>query len=115
MTASQRAIRHIHAAANEAGIDHDRLHGWAVASYHDSLKDLDDDDLDDMARRIKADPEIMAAWFDAYAPDEWEAMDPAENAEPGDPSTLRHLFTPEQLADLNADADRIQRVERFRQ
>jgi hypothetical protein len=37
---------------------------------------------------------------------EWEQMDPTENAEPGDPSTLRHLFTPEQLADLNADADR---------
>jgi hypothetical protein len=108
MTASQRALARIHAVAAAAGIvpAHDYLHNWAIAQNRNSLKDMTDAELDDMANQIDADPEVMLAVFDAYAPMEWEQMDPTENAEPGDPSTLRHLFTPEQLADLNADADR---------
>lgn len=123
MTASKRAIAHIHAAAKEASIGdtsqaiHDRLHGWAVNAGYNSLTDMPDHDLDAMAWEIKSNPEVMAAWFDQFEPPEWERMADAENVEPGDPSVLRHLFTPEQLADLNADADRnLERVaERYRQ
>lgn len=114
MTASQRALAHIHAAAKDAGITHAHLHGWAIERGLNSLRDFDDDTLDKMARRIKDGPEFLAAWFDQFEPMEWELMDPAENADPGDPSVLRHLFTPEQEADLHAEADRIQRADRAR-
>lgn len=115
MSASQRAIAHIHAAAHEAGISHDHLHGWAVALHYDSTKDMTDDELDAMARRIKADPDVMAAWFDAYEPIPFEQMAPDENADPGDSSMIRHLFTAEQEAELHAAADRIQRREHYTQ
>ncbi len=113
MTASQRALAHIHAAAKEAGISHDHLHGWAIDRGHDSTKDMTDDDLDSMARQIKADPVGMAAWYDQYEPMEWEQMAPEENAEPGDSSTIRHLFTAEQEAELHASADAV--AARYRQ
>lgn len=109
MTASRRAIAHLHAAAREAGITHPYLHGWAVEHGHNSITDMNDDALDDMARRIKDDPEIMAAWFDAFAPIDWEPMAVDENAPDGDPSVLSDLFTKEQWADLNAQADDVQR------
>jgi hypothetical protein len=105
---SRISLAHLHAAASEAGIDHDRLHGWAVSLGHNSLTDMTSDELDAMARRIKRDPLVMAAWFDAYEPIEFETMAPEENAEPNDPS----LFTPEQWAELHEAADAV--AARFR-
>lgn len=101
---------HVHAAGKEAGIDHAHLHNWAASLGYDSINDVPAEDLDDMARRIKRDPYVMAAWFDQFTPVEFEAMGPAENADPGDSS----LFTGEQWADLHRECD--ERIaERFRQ
>jgi len=118
--ASPRAMKHIHAAAKDAGVGdtsqaiHNRLHGWAASLGYASLSDMSDHELDSMAWEIKADPEVMAAWFDGFIPEPWEAMDPTENAEPGDSATLFGRYAPDFLADLNAEADRIQRANHYR-
>ena len=80
MSASRRALAHLHAAATEAGIDHARLRDWAVASGKNSRADFTDDELDDMARRIKADPAsasapVIALTAHALAGDRQRALD----------------------------------------
>lgn len=104
------AMKRLHAVADRQGISHDDLHQWAQeAAGVESLKDVKPEWLGGLATKLE-DPET-ARNFQlkyGYPSDAAEVID----AEPAAPESL---FDDDDLAALNADADRIQRREAVRQ
>jgi hypothetical protein len=98
MTASSRALARIHAVAAEYDISHEMLHAWAEYKHFDSLKDVPDDRLDQ-----------LADWLD----------------KPGEAQRFREtfcyvnapslLFTDDEWAALHEAADRDEAARRARQ
>lgn len=101
MTASQRALAHVHKVAGDLGITHEQIRLWAYSKGFESTRDMPDHDLDNLARYLRDHPEEA----ERFKAEFW-----CVNA----PSLIQEvpLFTPEQQAALDADADRIQ--SRFR-
>ncbi len=97
MTASRRALAHVHTVAGDLGISHANLRLWAIDKGYESTKDVPDEELDKLARYLRDHPEEADRFLQTY----W-----CVNA----PSLIQEvpLFTPEQQAALDADADRIQ-------
>ena len=66
MTASPRAIARIHAVAGKHDISHDRLHLWSEYRGFESLKDMPDTDLDDLATYLTEHPEEGARFREKF-------------------------------------------------